>query len=447
MFWKYSLCFVLVFADTPWAACFDRVLPLLFRSDIKNILLGLDGVHPRRKYRGQEGYAKFVRRHIPSGNMQQGFMEASAALNGPTFKILYWRQFPGDLDEFQETTRILLENGSIRPEYRRKDGYIRFAREWPIRVQGKQPGEIPDSDINLQEIYRRAYAVVDYPIFHLNWPMYPGSIDEFERTKEMLLDGWDKYMGKDGYIRFAREWLMRIQGKQLEEIHNSDIDLDATYLRISAILYEEPIFKNLGWSHFPGTLAELERTEEMLLNAGDRYKGIKGYILFAREWVRQIQGKSTEEIPDSDIDLREAYKRAFAVLDQPTFEGLGWPHFPGTLARLKRAREILLYSHSFTGGKDKIRHEYAGTDGFILFARESQIPEGIRVEEVPDEAIDMQKAYWEGSAALGKDGKDAFEEMRWGEVFSSNLAELKAIRARNLSEADPIFYFLGWGRW
>ena len=87
----------------------------------------------------------------------------------------------------------------------------------------------------------------------------------------------EKYKGMEGYEQFSLDYMKG--------------NMNRTFRSLSALLDKET-FKELGWQQFQGTVKEFRKIREQILNSDgsvkEEYKGMKGYVQFAKDYYEEI---------------------------------------------------------------------------------------------------------------------------------------------------------------
>ena len=344
------------------------------------------------RYRGQHtGYLQFAREYT-DGNMQKAYKRLSAILDKNKFKELGWQQFLGHVKEFEELAKkILNSNGVIKEEYLGQEGYLKFALDHPELFMRKISNNgLGHSDNNLVnqadntlmlKTFLNTSAVLDKETFKkLGWQDFKGSAKEFEELiGKILTDGTikDKYIGQQGYLKFAKE--------------HYGSDMIKTFINVSAVL-DKKTFKKLKWQKFEGKTEEFEKLIGKILINGtlkEEYIGQQGYLKFAKKYYGG--------------DMIKTFKNLSSVLDTEIFKQLRWQAFQGNAKEFEELLEKILNNGS-------IKEKYAGQQGYLKFAKEHY--DG-----------DMQKTFRNISAVLDK---ETFKKLKW-EKFEGTAEEFEEL--------------------
>ena len=384
----FLLSFALEASQAQLQTSCTRSIFKLVGSDLKSKIVHPDGTLVK-KYLGMKGYAAFAEEYYNS-NMSTAFLNVSAVLDPTIFKKLGWQMFQGSVDEFTSLKReILHPDGTLVEDYIGMDGYADFAKEY--------------YNSNMTITFRNVSAVLDPSLFKgLGWQEFQGSVDEYTFLKGKIGILLKKYLGMDGYADFAKKY------------YKSNMTI--TFVNVSAVS-DSSIFKGLGWQKFQGSVDEFTFLKGKIGILVKKYLGMKGYIAFAKKYydsdmtitfrnVSAVSVPSTfkglgwqafrgtvEEFtslrnrivhPDGTLvkkylgmkgyaafakkyynsNMMITFMNVSAVLDPPTFKGLGWQKFQGSV-------------DEFTSLKDRIVHpdgtlvkKYFGMKGYADFAKE-----------------------------------------------------------------------------
>ena len=189
----------------------------------------------KEKYQGMDGYIRFAEEHY-AGDMLKAFRNASSVLSKALFKRLGWQAFHGSVKEFKSLSSLILdERAGIKEEYQGMDGYAHFATK-------HYAGDMLKAFINVS-------SVLSKELFKkLAWQGFKGSVEEFYKIREWLLDEEGnlkgEYKGMKGYAYFAEE-------------HYAG-DMKKAFMNVSSVLGG---FRNmrewgLGWKTFGGTAGQ-----------------------------------------------------------------------------------------------------------------------------------------------------------------------------------------------
>ena len=353
-----------------WQAYFGRVSE--YRELRAKILNQNGGLRP--EYIGMEGYALFAEREF-SGEMLKTYVNVSAILNKKQMKVLGWQGYKGRVSEYRKLrAKILDQRGRLRPEYRGMEGYALFAeREFS--------GEMLKTYINVS-------AVLDKKqMKELGWQAYHGRVPEYRKLRAKILDQngvvRPEYRGMEGYALFAEQ---EFSGEMLK-----------TYQNVSAILDTKQM-KELDWQQYQGSLSEYRKLRTKILdqNGGLRpeYRGMEGYALFAEQ---EFSG-----------DMKKTYANVSAILNKNQMKELDWQAYHGRVPEYRKLRTKILDQ------KGKLRPEYIGMEGYVLFAEREFSGE-------------MQKTYVNVSAVLG--GIKEIRELGLGwKSFQGNVLQFYALK-------------------
>ena len=336
-------------------------------------ILDRDGV-VRPEYRGMEGYALFAEREF-SGEMQKTYINVSAVLDKKQMKELGWQAYHGRVPEYRKLrAKILDQNGVVRPEYIGMEGYALFAER--------------EFSGDMLKTYRNVSAVLGTKqMKELGWQAYHGSLPEYRKLRAKILDQNGRlrpeYIGMEGYALFAER---EFSGDMLK-----------TYNNVSAILDTKQM-KELDWQQYQGSLSEYRKLRTKILdqNGGLRpeYRGMEGYALFAEQ---EFSG-----------DMKKTYANVSAILNKNQMKELDWQAYHGRVPEYRKLRTKILDQ------KGKLRPEYIGMEGYVLFAEREFSGE-------------MQKTYVNVSAVLG--GIKEIRELGLGwKSFQGNVLQFYALK-------------------
>ena len=359
------------------------------------------------KYIGQEGYLKFAKDHPEtfirrknaqntSGSndskltdqastirMNKVFTNVSAVLDEETFAKLGWQAFNGSATEFEKLIGKILTDGSINNKYIGQEGYLKFAKE---HYSG-----------NMQKTFQNVSAILDDEVFKkLEWQQFQGNATEFEElagkimTEDFLKE---KYIGQEGYLKFAKE---HYEGA-----------MQKTFENVSAVLDEET-FAKLGWQAFNGNATEFEKLIGKILTDGsinDKYIGQEGYLKFAKEHYGN--------------NMNRAFKNVSAVLDEETFAKLGWQAFNGSATEFEKLPGKILTDGS-------INDKYIGQEGYLKFAKKHY-------------GGNMKKTFQNVSAVLDE---ETFTKLGW-QGFQGSTTEFEKLSGKILTDGSINDKYIG----
>ena len=290
---------------------------------LRDKILNKDG-SLKEEYIGMEGYARFAKEHY-GGNMQKAFMNVSAVLDKALMKKTGWQQFQGTEEEYRGLRdKILNRDGSLKEEYIGMEGYARFAKE---HYGG-----------NMQKAFMNVSAVLDKALMKkTGWQQFQGTEEEYRGLRDKILnrDGSlkEKYIGMEGYARFAKE-------------HYGG-DMQKAFLNISAVL-DKALMKKTGWQSFQGTEEEYQGLRDKILNRDGRLKeeyiGMEGYARFAKEHYGG--------------NMQKAFMNVSAVLDKALMKKTGWQSFHGRVEEYQGLRDKILNRDG------SLKEEYIGMEGY-----------------------------------------------------------------------------------
>ncbi len=339
------------------------------------------------KYKGQSGQALFAKDHY-AGDMQKAFSNISAVLTKAEFKRLGWQAYRGSAEEFErERGRILNKNSYPIAKYAGQSGQALFAKE-------HYGGDMFKAFKNISAVLAKA------EFKRLGWQTYRGSVEEFERERDRILNKNSypiaKYAGQSGLVLFARE-------------HYAG-DMFKAFSNISAVLAKAE-FKRLGWQAYRGSVEEFKRERDRILNKNGhpiaKYAGQSGQALFAKKYYAG--------------DMFKAFLNISAVLAKAKFKRLGWKAYQGSAEEFERERDRILDENG------ELIEKYRGQSGLVLFAKEHY-------------AGAMLKAFKNISAVLAK---AEFKRLGW-KAYQGSAEEFERERGRILDEnGHPIAKYAG----
>ena len=322
----------------------------------------------KEEYTGSDGYVKFAKEHFES-DMQKAYEKVSSVLGGGSrlMKQLDWQQYHGQVSDFNKLReKILNKDGSIREEYKGRDGYTLFAEEY-------FEGDMLKAYLNVSAVLGGGSRLIK----QLDWQAYLGSVSDFNKLREKVLneDGSikEKYKGSDGYALFAEKYF--------------EGDMQKAYQNVSAVLGGgSRLMKQLDWQQYQGQVSDFNKLREKILNEDgsikEEYKGRDGYANFSKKYF--------------EGNMQKAYVNVSAVLGgvlEIRKLKLGWKNFEGTTDQFKNLKDLF---------KNNKREELKGEKGQLRVARE--IFKGNKKR-----AYDMVSALRE--ELLGS--KKAFHELDW----------------------------------
>ena len=162
-----------------------------------------------------------------------------------------WQQFSRTVEVFRAFRgKILDENGKPLEKYLGMEGYARFAKE--------HGGAGVKS--NMKSVFTDASAVLGKTTFELlNWQQFSKTVEVFRAFRGKILDEngepFKKYLGMDGYARFAKEH----GGAGIES------NMASIFSNVSAVLggKKEMNRLGLGWKKFQGSVSQYEDLIEL----------------------------------------------------------------------------------------------------------------------------------------------------------------------------------------
>ena len=221
----------------------------------------------REEYKGNDGYALFAEKYF-EGDMKKAYQNVSSVLGGGSrlMKQLDWQTYQGQVSDFNKLReKVLNEDGSIREEYKGRDGYILFAEKY--------------FEADMQKAYQNVSSVLgggSRLMKQLDWQAYQGQVSDFNKLRYKILneDGSikEKYKGSDGYVNFSKKYF---EGNMLK-----------AYQNVSAVLggVLEMRRLNIGWKNFQGTVDQFKDLKKLFESIErEKLKGEKGQSRVARE--------------------------------------------------------------------------------------------------------------------------------------------------------------------
>ncbi len=336
----------------------------------------------RPEFIGIEGYARFADLY-EEGKMHKAFKNVSVILDKIDFKNLGWKSFYGSVLEFRSyKSKILDEEGRLRPEFIGMEGYVRFA---DLYEEGK-----------MHKAFGSVSAVLDKALFKkLGWSIFRGDVREFRRQKSKILheDGSFRmeFVGMEGYARFAEKY--------------ADGNMHKSFFNVSSVLNREQ-FKNLGWQQFHGNVEKFKSYRNKILDQEGKLRpefiGIDGYAHFAEKY--------------EDGAMRTAFSNVSAILSKKQFQGLRWKAFHGSIATFRAYREKILDPKS-----EELRPEFTGMAGYAHFT-----------EKYEDGK--MSRAFNNVSAILDK---DILKKLGW-QQFQGSTTKFRTYREKILNEKGEL---------
>ena len=322
----------------------------------------------KEEYKGSDGYANFAKKYF-EGDMKKTYVNVSAVLGGSSrlMKQLDWQAYHGqasDVNELRE--KILNEDGSIREEYKGRDGYALFAEKY---FEG-----------DMKKAYKNVSAVLgggSRLMKQLDWQAYQGQVSDFNKLGDKILneDGSirEEYKGSDGYALFAEKYF--------------EGNMQKAYQNVSAVLGGgSRLMKQLDWQAYLGSVSGFNKLRDKILNSDgsikEEYKGSDGYVNFVKKYF--------------EGDMLKAYKNVSAVLGgvrEMRRLNIGWKQFQGTVDQFKDLKKLF---------KSIEREELKGEKGQLRVATE--IFKGNKIK-----AYDMVSALRE--ELLGR--AEVFDELDW----------------------------------
>ena len=250
----------------------------------------------KKKYQGQDGYCRFVKEHFGKEvSMGTIFIKVSEALKGTSMQRPNWKMFQGKVFEFEKLLQMVNKKDFIQIYKGKHKGYPTVAGMY--------------FNDNMKRAFKNVSAVLDKSKFkELGWQQFQGHVKEFKELGEKILKAGGsikgKYLGQDGYLKFAKEYYGGYMSKAFQNV--------------SAVL-EKNKFKELGWQYFQGHAEEFKELQKKILKANGsikkEYLGQDGYLKFAKEHF----GGS----------MQRAFQNVSAALDKTKFKQLGWQQFKG----------------------------------------------------------------------------------------------------------------------
>ena len=359
-------------------------------NKLREKILNEDG-SIREEYKGSAGYVLFAEKYF-EGDMQKAYINVSAVLGGGSrlMKQLDWQSYHGQVSDFNKLgDKILKEDGSIKEEYKGRDGYALFAEKY-------FEGNMEKAYINVSAVLGGGSRLMK----QLAWQEYQGQVSDFNKLRDKILnkDGSirEEYKGSDGYVLFAEKYF--------------EGDMKKAYLNVSAVLGGgSRLMKQLDWQGYQGQVSDFNKLREKILNEDgsvrEEYKGSDGYALFAEKYF--------------EGDMLKAYPNVSAVLGGSSrlMKQLDWQSYHGQVSDFNKLREKILNEDG------SIREEYKGSDGYVKFAEEYF--EG-----------DMLKAYKNVSAVLGG-GSRLMKQLDW-QAYHGQASGFNELREKILNEDGSI---------
>ena len=288
----------------------------------------------KQEYKGMEGYAKFAEEHF-DGKMPQAFKNVSAVSSPREKKQLEWQKFLDTVSEYYGLKRkITDEKGKIKQEYKRMEGYAKFAKE--------------HFDGNMLQAFVNVSAVLSpREKKQLGWQKFQGTVFEYYDLKSLVIDEdgniKQEYKRMEGYAKFAEE--------------HFDGNMFLTFMNISTVLSKNE-FEKLGWQSFHGFDQEYHDLKSLITDEDGNIKqevvGMDGQAEFAQQYFGG--------------NMRKAFLNVSAVLSKSEFKKFGWQQFQGTVLEYNRLKSLI------TDESGNIRSDflknYEGMDGLARFAEE-----------------------------------------------------------------------------
>ena len=310
------------------------------------------------------------------GNMGKAFGNVLAVLGMAVMKELGWQRYSGTSEQMQrERERILDNSGELKAEYLGMEGYVRYA----VAYYGE----------DLQQAYGSVLAVLEKIKFKkLNWRLYKGTTEEFQKEREQLLDknGQLKaeYIGLAGSIEYTG-----IYYKGSPKI---------AYENVRAVL-GPAVFERLGWRQYHGSLEQVQQTGDRILNENgepkSEYIGMEGCRKYAKIYY--------------EGNMLKAFQDVRGILTSDEFEKLEWRQYEGSSQDLQRERNRILNEDGEPAS------EYFGPNGYARYAADYY-------------GGGMQKAYANVKAGLTR---DEFKKLKW-RLFLGTTEDFQKERARIL---------------
>ena len=364
----------LSWTEEPCRSVFNEVSEKLKKIDIN-------------KYKGWEGYVRFVEELEGAKRMDYVFSEVSKVLGRAKMKGLQWQQFRGTSEAFKNLKELL--SLDVIEKHKGSVGYVNFAKKY---FEG-----------DMQKAYENVSAVLgggSRLMKQLAWQEYLGSVSDFNKIREKVLneDGSirEEYKGSDGYALFTEKYF--------------EADMLKAYINVSAVLGGgSRLMKQLDWQQYHGQVSDFNKLREKVLNEDgsikEEYKGSAGYVLFAEDYF--------------EADMQKTYLNVSAVLGGGSrlMKQLDWQQYHGQVSDFNKLREKVLNEDG------SIREEYKGSDGYVLFAE--KYFEG-----------DMLKAYKNVSAVLGGSSR-LMKQLDW-QGYQGQASDFNKIREKILNEDGSI---------
>ena len=252
----------------------------------------------REEYKGSDGYALFAEKYF-KGDMLKTYINVSAVLGGGSrlMKQLDWQVYLGSMSDFNKLReKVLNEDGSIREEYKGRDGYALFAEKY---FEG-----------DMLKTYKNVSAFLgggSRLMKQLDWQQYQGQVSDFNKLREKVLneDGSikEEYKGSGGYANFTKKYF---EGNMLK-----------AYQNVSAVLggFREMRRLKLGWKSFEGTTDQLKDLKKLFKSIErEELKGKKGQLRVAREIFKGNKKRAYDMVSALREELLESAE-AFDELD------------------------------------------------------------------------------------------------------------------------------------
>ena len=349
-------------------------------KELSKQILNEDG-SVKEEYTGKEGYARFSAKYL-SGNMKKTYMNVSAVLGKSEMDQLDWQKFQGKVSEFKKLReKILNEDGSVKEEYTKMEGYARFSAK---HFSG-----------NMLKAYQNVSAVLrKSEMDKLEWQEFQGKVSEFKELREKILneDGSvkEEYTEMKGYARFSAK---HFPGNMLK-----------AYQNVSAVL-EKSEMDQLDWQGFQGKVSEFKKLRKKILNEDssvkEEYTEMKGYARFS---AKHFSG-----------NMHKAYQNVSAVLEKSEMDQLDWQGFQGKVSEFKKLRKKILNEDS------SVKEEYTEMKGYARFSAKHF-------------SGNMHKAYQNVSAVLEKSEMDKLD---W-QGFKGKVSGFKKLREKILNEDGSV---------
>ena len=361
----------LSWTEEPCRSVFNEISEKLKKVDIN-------------QYKDQEGYVRLTEEFKDTTNMADIFDKVFETLDKKQMRVLRWKKFQGTVSEFYKLKdKILHDDNSIRREHQGLDGFLKLVRQYFSN--------------DFLKAYPNVSAVLDKDqMIELGWQKFKKTILDFNRFAKPLLNKdasiKDEYKGREGYIRFVEE---------LEGIRSMRYVFD----KVSKVL-DSVKMKELQWQKFRGTPLDFKNLKDLLsLDVIEKYKGMAGYVLLAKEYFEN--------------DMQKAYINVSAVLGGGSrlMKQLDWQEYIGLVSEFNKLREKIL-------NKDgSIKEKYKGMAGCVLLAKEYF-------------ENDMQKTYKNVSAVLGG-GSSLMKQLDWQEYIGL-VSDFNELRKKILNEDGSI---------